>query len=404
MTFPAVLIFLSVLLAGVTKTIGASGVGISGRLTYGDIYFAIVLCMLSLYMLKKDSRILFPESMKAFIPLLFVYFLSSVTAFSLNAALIELLVHMFIFAFSLSLCQMYRFYNNIDFVEVALGATIYAVASLAVYGLVILFVFPEYNVVQGGLAGSFRNTGQAGSYFGVFSAIAVAAIFSGVVKKSVLNWIAVALIIIALIFTGKRASLIGFLFGGGLLLLQLIFHAKKPKMKVIALWCLLGAAMMGGIAFVVLLWGVDNVDGLLWRLEAKFTAEGLTKFYSEFWSENISAAIEAFNSRPIMGVGLGNVVGHFHDFEIHSTYLAVAATSGLVGLLAVAFFFFRLTAYISVKNIDNQYQLFLYYFMPFWMGLIISWSYTYSLRKREFWIMIFVLTIVKLQSKQNNRI
>ena len=48
---------------------------------------------------------------------------------------------------------------------------------------------------------------------------------------------------------------------------------------------------------------------------------------------------------------------------------------------------------------DNPYIDYLQRMIPFVIGCMVSWGYTYHLRKREFWIMIAILVIVTYQAK-----
>jgi hypothetical protein len=43
------------------------------------------------------------------------------------------------------------------------------------------------------------------------------------------------------------------------------------------------------------------------------------------------------------------------------------------------------------------------YFSPFLAGLIISWAYTYHLRKREFWIAFMLLVLCSIVSEVKRR-
>jgi hypothetical protein len=52
---------------------------------------------------------------------------------------------------------------------------------------------------------------------------------------------------------------------------------------------------------------------------------------------------------------------------------------------------------------NNPYSDYLYNIYPFLLGCLISWIYTYHLRKREFWIMVGVLVIVNYQVKKRQR-
>jgi len=166
------------------------------------------------------------------------------------------------------------------------------------------------------------------------------------------------------------------------------------------------------IAVVVLLmplivvlygWGLENIDNMQWRVTRKFGEDAAEAFSEGFIVENMRAAFLAFDSRPLLGVGLGNVAGVFtQKYEVHSTYLKVLACAGVLGVLAYCWFVWNLIQTLRSRSKD-VYSRYLSYLLPMVLGLSVSWAYTYHLRKREFWILVSIVSIAVVLRKRSQR-
>src|SRR5690606_26979594 len=175
----------------------------------------------------------------------------------------------------------------------------------------------------GGLCGTFRNTGQAGSYFGVMLALTLPAFLCGLIKWRVVNTLMLAAVALALIFTFKRAAIVGTTVGALLLGLMLAFSRSSAEKRLGAKMLVI-SAFGSAAAIMLLLWGVDNVSSMSWRIETKFTPDNVEDWSESFWMDNLRSAIAAFSDHPFIGVGLGNVEGVYTPrHEIHSSYFAI---------------------------------------------------------------------------------
>lgn len=393
--------------AGLTQTLGPAGQGVAGRIAIGDLVLMLLISISFVLVIVTGGKLRYTKHYSYVLPIFAVFFISALFAENTQNAIVELAVHVFAALFSLSIFNLLPLNYSPELAARVTRSMLIGAASIAVYGLVVLFVFPHLNPVEGGLAGSFRNTGQAGNYFLSFTAIGMAAILSGFVPRTLFNSSLVFCLLLALILTGKRASMLG--LGAGLMLLVgtlVFFSGRKSDVKMGSAFVVL-SLIFGACAFVVVSFALSNVEGALWRFEAKFTKAGLENFSDGFYFKNLMAGVQAFYDRPVFGVGLGNVVGVYDDFEIHSTYLALLATSGIVGFVAYAFFLWFILKNTFVTKWSNTLDRFLMFFFPLLVGQAITWMYTYSVRKREFWITIFILALLasvrkRLKSSENS--
>ena len=129
---------------------------------------------------------------------------------------------------------------------------------------------------------------------------------------------------------------------------------------------------------------VDNVSG-----DNNLAEEG-------FIADNFKIAIEVFLEKPLTGGGLGGVGGgNYGHHEIHSTYLKIVGECGIFGIIgycAFMFLFLKVFFFKSSKKL-NPYKNYLTLMFPFILGCLVSWSYTYHMRKREFYILLTIVSI-----------
>jgi O-antigen ligase len=392
--------------AGLTQTLGPAGQGVAGRTAIGDLALMLLIGVSFVVVVLRGGKLRFTKHYSYALPLLAAFFISAIFADNILSAVIELAVHVFAILFSLAMFNLLPLNYSTELASRITRSMLLGSGVIAVYGLVTLFVFPDLNPAEGGLAGSFRNTGQAGNYFLTFTTFGIAAILSGFIPRTFFNSALVFCLLFALILTGKRASMLG--LGVGLMLLVgtlMFFSGRKSDIRIGSVFVVL-SFLIGICAFVVVSFALSNVEGALWRFEAKFTKAGLDNFSDGFYFKNLLAGVHAFLDRPVLGVGLGNIVGVYDEFEIHSTYLALLATSGLVGLMAYSFFLWFVLKSTFVVKWTNGLDRFLMFFFPLLLGQVITWMYTYSIRKREFWITIFLLAVLttiqkRLRSREN---
>ncbi|MGY1457325.1 O-antigen ligase family protein [Luteimonas sp. A534] len=393
--------FLYFLFAGVTWVAGEAGEGAGGRVTIADF---TALGLFGLWFLacvgERRFALKVPAEYRAYVPLLMVYSIGVSFSIYPGRGALELLIHVFIFVVSVVLYNLYRRLPSEEAIPVVLASILWSGGLLAFVGLVDFLVWP--NLIPGigdGLVGTFRNTGQAGAFFGVYIAILLPGFLSGLIKAGRLNAALFASMAFALLFTSKRAAVAGLLIGLALLSLRMLTSSSKRDKRygLVMVACVVLLFPVGYLAF---LWGLENIPGMAWRFDKKFNEGALEDFQQGFLAENIRATLDAMEMSPLVGVGLGNIIGVVtQKYEIHSTYMAILGTSGLLGFGAYATFMLNYLLRLARAAGQGAYGAYLKYFMPMLIGLMFSWAYTYHLRKREFWILFFVTSLVVYFSK-----
>ena len=113
---------------------------------------------------------------------------------------------------------------------------------------------------------------------------------------------------------------------------------------------------------------------------------------------SMSEGIDLYLRFPIFGTGLGNrKVYSDKKFEIHNTYLKIAANTGTVGLIGFLFIFFLpLVSFISAKNTSLKLKI----VMLLFYGLFMAINYPHMLlRQRWVWFfMVMCYVISKIDS------
>jgi hypothetical protein len=382
-------LFLYFLLSGYTLVDGEVGKGILGRVTYSDF---LGLLIIFIAIISAGSYLL-PIQYIAYLPFMLAALLSLVVSGSVSQGSIEYLIHLYIWCVSLAILNLIIISTNYVFDKIFL-AYLTACFLLALGGLIQYLYMPNLfpSNVAGGVVGTFRNTGQSGSFFGLCLAVLVPAFLSGLLKKNPLNLFMFATILLAFLFTFKRAAYLG--FGSGLILLLLllmVFGSKQDKLR--AVFIMIGLAVMVPLITLLFQWGVENIQYFEWRYRAKLGADAAEKV-QEFLLKNVDATFQAFSDHPFLGTGWANIIGEYTEkHEIHSTYLSILAQLGLLGAFCYAFYIIILVrSVLLAAGRHSKEALFAFYFSPFLFGLMLSWGYTYHLRKREFWIAFALLT------------
>lgn len=397
------IIFFYFVLSGVTWVSGETGDGILGRLAIADLIgLLITVIALTQVISSRAGRLTLPAHYANYIFFLLVFILGVLFSKRPELGLMELLVHVYIFWVSVSLLNLFVCdKNNLDF-SYLLQTFIFSGFILAFVGLLQFLFLPNlFQTSFGGLSGTFRNTGQAGSFFGLFLALIVPGFLSGLIRPSLLNCLMTIVIAVALILTFKRAAWIGLMIGI-LGLLLLVSLSSSLRDKKIFFYVGVSLIAMIPIGFAGLMYAKSEVEGVSWRFKSKINAEAGTEFVDGFFADNLEASLNAFTDAPLIGVGAANVAGVYTEkYEIHSTYLKILATTGVIGSLAYIIFMSKIAWDIwKSRRFGGAYGQYLKYFFPFFVGLAVSWSYTYHLRKREFWIALALVSFCVYLSRK----
>ncbi|RYH00259.1 MAG: hypothetical protein EON58_00855 [Alphaproteobacteria bacterium] len=363
-------------------------------------FVLLALIVLAGYAAVFRGRLVLPMIHMAVLPLFLVFLLGAAFAAHPDRAGTELLILLFCFVGSIAIVNLLADLPEQWLARFA-SAYVIAMGLLAIVCLIDFLVMPGLisSRAIGGLQGPFSNTGQAGSFFLVHFSIALALIVGRVVQRNAIHVVGVALLFLALIFTLKRASIAAVIVGAVAFII-LMFLSPSAKNKRIGLGFIAVGGAFSALSWVIFTWALETIPELRWRLDRKYSADTLDKFSEGFLAENVKSTLAALSHNPWVGVGLGNVQGVYQSYEIHSTYLGVLAYGGLLGVLAYVgfiFYLFRSMIVAAKHGATTTWAAFLYMLIPLFVGLLVAWSYTYHIRKREFWIlMIFVALAIRM--------
>lgn len=388
-------LFIYFVLSGITWVAGNAGRGVAGRVALPDVYMPILVLLL---IATQRTALRVPGLGWSAAFMLLTFTPGVLMAPYLTDAVLEWAVYTY------ALLGFFVIYNLVVRlpVEGRLEAMVWwsrAAAVLAFVGIYDLFAatagFPRIAGLlgqdlrsQGGLVGTFRNTGQAGSFLGTALAVALplSVVLEDKKRKNELTLIT-AILVLALVLTVKRAALVGMVVGGGLFLVRGLQRRQVGRTLAI-----------GAVSALLLIpayrWMNSASEAFRWRTTSKLGASA-GESVSRFAANNLETTAEAFRQEPVFGVGMGTITAGGSAFEIHSTYLNVVASAGLVGVLGymvMAIALFR--GVTRHRNDDPRAIRFSRLFTPMLLGLMISYGYTNHLRKREFWITAALATAI----------
>ena len=398
-------LYIFIFLSFITHPIGDYEMGnvILRRVTFSDTFGALAIFFGIPYIFKGLDLSLKINKIYIYSFILFLSFLLPV-AFSLNviATFIESLILLFLILISILI--FYGFKDSFLKLFILIMYTVLTAAVLGFYDIIAeMYGFPRLfrQRTNAELISGFRNAGQAGAYFMVFLTILFPLKYSKLYEmfnnkqKFLLN----SSLIISVIFlfsTGKIAGWIGFAIG------VFLFGVFSKNIKIILTIVILGIS----IFFIY-----QNLDiiapDLAKRLEMKVRTRIINQIEgnetsNNFLENNWGGAVKAFNDNPITGTGIGGFYGNYGNYEVHSTYLKMVGETGIIGVIGYLIFiisFILLFKKPKKYNIANPYIDYLVKISPFVIGCLVSWTYTYHMRKREFWIMVAILMIIHYQAK-----
>lgn len=393
-----------ILVSFITQTISEPGTNpILSRLTFADIFGAFALLFGLTNVIKGLlSSVNISRIFQFSILMILGFFIPIMFSLRVESTLVECLILLFLVIMSVGLYQEFKD----DLITVVLPVLIYTLILASLLGFYDLFskalglprIFPERT--EGEALSGFRNAGQAGAYYLVMLSILIPFRFSKLAtylspfKRKLLNF-AILLSVIFIFMTGKIAAYIGFSIG---IFLFLIYKRNLKAILSVSL----------AVLFLSIIW--SNLDVIMpttyKRVSSKYNSrvteniEGTST--NTFFEDNFGGAIAAFEDRPLIGSGLGAFAYSYSSHEVHSTYLKMLGETGLIGTMGYILFIisFLFLFRIRREKNSNPYADFIATMYPFVLGCFISWSYTYHLRKREFWIMLSILIIANYAAKK----
>ena len=381
------LLFVYFVLSGVTWVAGEAGEGITGRVGLPDLFMLV----LAVYLLATQRRAMrAPRLALAAMALLVAAGPGIMLSPKPSSSLLEWMVHgysLFGFLVVYNLLMRLPIEGRVEMmVSWARAGTV--LALVGIYDLTAATVgmpgiaasLGQAPRAQGGLVGTFRNTGQAGSF--LVTVLAVALPLHGVVngrRRRVELAVIIAILILGLVLSVKRAALVALLVGIAIFLARGVLRRDFARTaRVLLLAVVLLVPTFG--------WFMVSSESFRYRITRKLTSNA-TESVSRFAESNYSVARKQFSERPITGAGMGSISEVGGGYEIHSTYLNVPASMGLLGVLAYLWLVFELfRGTTRTRNGDPRARRFGAMFLPMLLGLMVSYAYTNHLRKREFWI------------------
>jgi len=209
------------------------------------------------------------------------------------------------------------------------------------------------------------------------------------------NYLLFIIVFIAMLATGSRAAMLGFLSG-----ILLIFFALGLRSR----FTIFIISIMVGSLFI------SSFDSLL-ILKRSETFNDDYEFRTSLWAE----AYNIYKDHPLLGIGIGNYQnfsftrsnnyyiseeGDVIYYDSESGYLKMLSETGSLGFI-ISFLFIIIPIFYSVKNIFNgNKNLIVHVFLASILSWLVSFVSLYSLYDRR--ILILVITFVCLLITSTN--
>ncbi|MBX2921239.1 MAG: hypothetical protein KF746_03530 [Chitinophagaceae bacterium] len=262
----------------------------------------------------------------------------------------------------------------------------------------------------GEIVSAFRNAGQAGAYILVMLTILLPVRLSSLrnsfsAREMVLINGGIISAVVFLVISGKVAAYAGFFMG------IVFLNVVQRNLRA-----LLATILAAGIFYAI----YDNLEDISPEMNKRIQEKVETRITHNidgtnditeqgFIADNIRSSIKAFVDNPLSGSGIGAFTPEYSTHEVHSTYFKMVGETGTLGIIGYTIFFIYIIRQIRYKPLNRNFfqeQLWEYkkIFLPLYLGCVISWAYTYHLRKREFWIMLSLILIINSFMKNENKI
>jgi hypothetical protein len=408
-----VFLYFFILTSFITRTSGEAGVGIMGRITVADIFAVISIFLFLFYAFSPKVNLKFPFILKIFYFLILTFFLGIFTSLNTTGTIMELIILLFLSIIFIVLINTHKSEKKFLNLLIVIASTSFLASFIGIWdvmsvGLGLPRFFPRdpemYNLAVSG----FRNTGQAGAYILIMLAIIISLIASPLYKlyskkQQLFFKISLIISILFLFLTVKIAAYIGFFVG------IFLFALKKRNMAVVYSLSFFGLILF--VLFINLQEIAPSLYGwMTFKVEDRLSGGGGG---GGFIAHNLGSALMAFSDNPLFGSAIGGFAHSIYGkFEVHSTYFKMIGETGIIGTIGYIvfmYFMFKMVFYNKKLYKHNPYAEFLSNIQPFFYGFIISWGYTYHLRKREFWILVAVIYLAnvfmkKYQTKKRKKI
>ena len=323
---------------------------------------------------------------------------------------VEIVGHFYLMFIGVVLYNSFRSKEGLEHLLIIISLTGLIASSIGIWDAIASFsilpnIFPLKSA--GEVVSGFRNAGQAGSFMLVILAILIPLKYSMIYynyskNKTTLINTSIILSIILLLLTGKLAAYIG-LFVGTLIFIIVRKNKKilKPILILVTIILITSPALKSLAPSVY-----ERIEYRIYkRVELSFEGRGFLH-PNGFMVNNFNEAISSFKANPIAGTGLGgfsevNQINHLR-LEVHGTILKLLGETGVLGLIGYLIFIIIFLNLFRIKDL-NQTNIYINYLLnmfPFILGCLISWMYTYHMRKREFYILLAIVSITSYLAKK----
>lgn len=381
-----------ILISFITQSLGQSG--IMSRITPPDIFGAIAIIFFILSGQKLNASRYYYISV-----LIIVFLIGGIVGLKPLQSLEEVIILFFLFLIFMIIIKLFNSLEGIKQVIYYFAWAGILASIVGIYDYIASLVglprlFPAG--VAGEITSGFRNAGQAGAYALMLLSVLIPVRSSKFFdyyswrQKRIITY-SVVLLLLFLFLTGKISAYIGFAIGlAGFTLLQRNY--RSFIMVIIT-----------GTIFLYLfnnleLIAPDVANRIVNKYESRLggAISGEDSYFDDdnFYGRNIKDAFEAFSDSPLTGTGIGGFAGTYSNYEIHSTYFKILGETGILGVFAYIFFMGKFLNKLKFRSRKEPLQEFIYYLVPFVIGCLVSWAYTYHVRKREFWIMFAIIVVV----------
>lgn len=396
------LIALYILASFITRPILPEG-SFLGRFVLADFFglAATVLFFLNNRSLLKN------KAYTAFLFFLIALFIGTTASDFLGTSIGEVIILLFLLVVSQVIYSTYAKPHDAIQLFILLSWVNLIASSIGIYDSYFTSIgFPRIFPARadGEALSGFRNAGQAGAYIEItlFTCYAFfkTKLFHSL-SKFERNQFRVSLVITFLFFvlTGKVAAYIGGAIG---VLLYLVMKRRLSSFITVA------------VLFVALVYVFNELPSIAPQINKRIFSKVRTRILEPmdmtetkgsvngtgFINKNFESALNSFYDNPIAGSGIGGFLGRYERHEVHSSYLKIIGETGLLGIItySVFMFFFLKMLFDFKKHLpdtdpNHAWFAFLMEIRPFVIGWLISWAYTYHLRKREFWLAFAILSI-----------
>ena len=369
---------------------------IVSRMTISDVFGGLAIVLFVMIKLsKKSKKTFFPLIYKLSFLVCFGFLMSVITSLNVRSTIFETLIVLYLILLSYVLFELFK--KSIKQFSYLLTITCFFMSMIGLYDLVAVnnnWITVFENPSARHATSGFRYFAQAGNYSFTMLTIFIPLLYSEIdisLSKEFKIFLSVTIVLTVLFMIGSGAISIIISFGLGVVFF--LIQNYKNKMLRIHLSLLLTSIFVFfmGICF----FANKFYQNILHRVESRVTKRNMETPDASFIVENFNNSIQAFKDNVFFGTGLGGFVNNYSEFEIHGTYLKMLGETGVIGLV-----FYVVFLVFFIRMIVRSKESFLTLFIPFLIASLISWSYNYHFRKKEFWILLAFLMIVGEKNKK----